>query len=212
MIGVIGGTGSGKTTLVNLLCRFYDVTQGAVSVDGYNVRSYEFKELHDKIGIVPQSVSLFRGTIRSNICFGKEDATDDEIWEALELAQAKEFVLEKKNQLDFEIEQGGKNLSGGQRQRLTIARALIRKPSVLIFDDSSSALDFTTDLSLRRAINNLGYKPLIFFISQRASTLKSCDKIIVLDEGNAVGIGKHKELYDSCLTYREICDSQSMCS
>ena len=209
-VGIIGGTGSGKTTLINLLCRFYDATQGCVSIDGYDVRSYDLKVLNDKIGIVPQNVALFRGTIRSNLCFGKKDATDEELWEALELAQAKDFVLQKENQLDFEIEGGGKNLSGGQRQRLTIARALIRKPSILILDDSSSALDFATDLSLRRAINSLDYNPLVFLVSQRASTLKSCYKIIVLDEGVAVGIGNHTELFDTCQEYREICYSQNI--
>lgn len=208
-IGIIGGTGSGKSTLINLICRFYDATDGQVLVDGADVKSYEFAELRKKAGIVPQGSSLFRGDIRSNIKFGNEDASDDEIWAALETAQAKEFVSDKPGQLDFEVEQGGKNLSGGQRQRLTVARALVRHPEILILDDSSSALDYATDLSLRRAIKELDYSPVIFIVSQRASTLRGSDKIIVLDEGKAVGTGTHDELYDSCLVYREICDSQT---
>ena len=208
-IGIIGGTGSGKTTLVNLICRFYDATGGEVLVDGKNVKSYDFAKLRNKAGIVPQGSSLFRGDVRSNIKFGSENAGDDEIWAALEAAQAKDFVSDKPGQLDFEIEQGGKNLSGGQRQRLTVARALVRRPEILILDDSSSALDYATDLALRHAIKNLDYKPVIFLVSQRASTLRGSDKIIVLDEGKAVGMGTHDELYDSCLVYREICDSQT---
>ncbi len=207
-IGIIGGTGSGKTTLVNLLCRFYDVTEGEVFICGKNVKQYENDDLKALIGIVPQGSSLFRGDIRSNVRFGKPDATDKEIWEALESAQAKDFVAEKKGQLDFSVEQGGKNLSGGQRQRLTIARALVRKPKILILDDSSSALDYATDLALRRAIKSLDYSPVIILVSQRAATLKNADKIIVLDEGAAVGIGTHDELYESCEIYREICLSQ----
>ncbi len=208
-VGIIGGTGSGKTTLINLICRFYEATEGEVLIDGRPVASYDFAELRGKIGIVPQGAALFGGTVRSNLLFGREDATDDEIWEALERAQAADFVREKPGMLDFEIEQGGKNLSGGQRQRLTVARALIRNPGILILDDSSSALDYATDLALRRAVRQLPGRPVIFIVSQRASSLRGSDRIVVLDEGRAVGIGTHEQLYESCVVYREICDSQS---
>ncbi len=208
-VGIIGGTGSGKSTLVNLLCRFYEAGEGTVFVDGRNVDSYPAGELLAKIGIVPQKATLFRGTVRSNMAFGKDNVTDAEIWEALDAAQAKEFVEKKEGGLDAPVEQFGRNLSGGQRQRLTVARALVRKPSILILDDSSSALDYATDLALRRAIKALDYDPTVFTVSQRASTLRGADLIVVLDEGNAVGIGTHDELYETCDVYREICDSQT---
>ncbi|MBQ4064877.1 MAG: ABC transporter ATP-binding protein [Clostridia bacterium] len=208
-VGIIGGTGSGKSTLVNLLCRFYEAGEGTVFVDGRNVDSYPTDELLAKIGIVPQKATLFRGTVRSNMAFGKDNVTDTEIWEALDDAQAKEFVEKKEGGLDAPVEQFGRNLSGGQRQRLTVARALVRKPSILILDDSSSALDYATDLALRRAIKALDYDPTVFIVSQRASTLRGADLIVVLDEGNAVGIGTHDELYETCDVYREICDSQT---
>ncbi len=208
-VGIIGGTGSGKSTLVNLLCRFYEAGEGTVFVDGRNVDSYPAEELLAKIGIVPQKATLFRGTVRSNMAFGKDNVTDAEIWEALDAAQAKAFVEKKEGGLDAPVEQFGRNLSGGQRQRLTVARALVRKPSILILDDSSSALDYATDLALRRAIKALDYDPTVFIVSQRASTLRGADLIVVLDEGNAVGIGTHDELYETCDVYREICDSQT---
>jgi ABC-type multidrug transport system fused ATPase/permease subunit len=208
-VGIIGGTGSGKSTLVNLLCRFYEAGEGTVFVDGRNVDSYPSEELLSKIGIVPQKATLFRGTVRSNMAFGKEDVTDDEIWEALEAAQAKDFVEQNEAGLDATVEQFGRNLSGGQRQRLTIARALVRKPQILILDDSSSALDYATDLALRRAIRSLAYQPTVFLVTQRASTLKGADLIVVLEEGEAVGLGTHDALYESCEVYREICDSQT---
>jgi ABC-type multidrug transport system fused ATPase/permease subunit len=208
-VGIIGGTGSGKSTLVNLLCRFYEAGEGTVFVDGRNVDSYPSEELLYKIGIVPQKATLFRGTVRSNMAFGKEDVTDGEIWEALEAAQAKDFVEQNEAGLDATVEQFGRNLSGGQRQRLTIARALVRKPQILILDDSSSALDYATDLALRRAIRSLAYQPTVFLVTQRASTLKGADLIVVLEEGEAVGLGTHDALYESCEVYSEICDSQT---
>ncbi len=208
-VGTIGGTGSGKTTLINLLCRFYEAGQGDIFIDGRSVTSYPSKELLGKIGIVPQKAALFRGDIRSNMRFGREDATDEEIWEALALAQAKEFVEKREGGLSSPVEQSGRNLSGGQRQRLTVARALVRKPSILILDDSSSALDYATDLALRRAIYALDYDPTVFFVTQRASTLRGADRILVLDEGCLVGFGSHDELFETCDVYREICLSQT---
>ena len=203
-IGVIGGTGSGKSTLVNLIPRFYDVTRGRVLVDGIDVRDMEPEKLRSKIGMVLQKAVLFRGTIRENLFWGNEGATDEEIWQALETAQAKEFVEQKEDGLDTMIEQEGRNLSGGQRQRLSIARALVRKPEILILDDSSSALDYATDLKLRQAIKALPGDMTVFIVSQRASSLMHADQIIVLDDGDVVGLGTHEELLKTCETYQEI--------
>ena len=207
-IGIIGGTGSGKSSLVNLIPRFYDCSSGAVYVDGRNVCTYGLTELRDKIGVVPQKSVLFAGTIRSNMQWGKPDATDEEIFAALEIAQAKDVVLKKEKGLDTEVEQGGKNFSGGQRQRLTIARALVKQPEILILDDSSSALDFATDAALRMAIGSMQHKPTLFIVSQRTSAIQYADKIVVLDDGSVVGIGTHEELMNTCEVYREIYDSQ----
>ncbi len=207
-IGVIGGTGSGKTTLINLLAHLYDVSSGAIYIDGRNVTSISDEELHHIIGIVPQKAVLFKGTIRSNMCLRKEDASEEEILEALTIAQAKDFVLKKENGIDAVVEQEGKNFSGGQRQRLTIARALVGNPDIVILDDSASALDFLTDLNLRKALKTLKNNPLVFIISQRTSSIAHCDKIIVLDDGKVVGIGKHDELLNNCEVYKEIYDSQ----
>ena len=207
-IGIIGGTGSGKTTLINLLAHLYDVSSGAIYIDGRNVTSISDEELHHIIGIVPQKAVLFKGTIRSNMCLRKEDASEEEILEALTVAQAKDFVLKKENGIDAVVEQEGKNFSGGQRQRLTIARALVGNPSIVILDDSASALDFLTDLNLRKALKTLKNNPLVFIISQRTSSIAHCDKIIVLDDGKVVGMGKHDELLNNCEVYKEIYDSQ----
>ncbi len=203
-IGVIGGTGSGKSTLVNLIPRFYDVTRGRVLVDGTDVRDMDPGKLRAKIGMVLQKAVLFQGTIRENLFWGNEGATDEEIWQALETAQAKEFVEQKEAGLDTVIEQEGRNLSGGQRQRLSIARALVRRPEILILDDSSSALDYATDLKLRQAIKALPGDMTVFIVSQRASSLMHADQIIVLDDGDVVGLGTHEELLKSCSTYQEI--------
>lgn len=207
-VGIIGGTGSGKTTLVNLIPRFYDVTDGEVLIDGINVKKYPLGQLRKKIGIVPQRAILFKGTIRSNMKWGKSDAGDDEIWQALETAQAADFVRKLPDGLDSKVEQGGRNFSGGQRQRLTIARAVIMKPDILILDDSASALDFATDAALRSALAKDISGTSVFIVSQRASGIKNADMIIVLDDGNPVGIGKHGELFENCSVYREICLSQ----
>ena len=207
-IGIIGGTGSGKSSLVNLIPRFYDCSSGGVYVDGRNVCTYGLTELRDKIGVVPQKSVLFAGTIRSNMQWGKPDATDEEIFAALEIAQAKDVVSKKEKGLDTEVEQGGKNFSGGQRQRLTIARALVKQPEILILDDSSSALDFATDAALRMAIGSMKHKPTLFIVSQRTSAIQYADKIVVLDDGSVVGIGTHEELMNTCEVYREIYDSQ----
>ncbi len=196
-VGVIGGTGSGKSSLVNLIPRFYDATQGDVLVDGHNVRDYPLASLREKVGVVPQRAVLFTGTIRDNLKWGKPDATDEELWQALETAQARDFVEEKPGGLDEPVSQGGKNFSGGQRQRLTIARALVRKPEILILDDSASALDFATDARLRKAIREMEGGPTVFIVSQRASSIRYADKIIVLDDGEAVGIGTHEELFET---------------
>lgn len=207
-VGIIGGTGSGKTTLVNLIPRFYDVTDGEVLINGVNVKKYPLELLRNKIGIVPQRAMLFKGTIRSNMQWGKNDATDEEIWKALETAQAAEFVKKLPSGLDSRVEQGGRNFSGGQRQRLTIARAVVMKPEILILDDSASALDFATDAALRYALKNDIADTSVFIVSQRASGIQHADKIIVLDDGKPIGIGKHGELFNSCHVYREICLSQ----
>ncbi len=205
-LGIIGPTGSGKTTLVNLIARFYDVDSGEVLINGVNVKEYPKNQLLDMIGMVPQKAVLFKGSIRDNLKVSKENASDEQMWRALDVAQASEFVLNKDNKLDSDIEQGGKNLSGGQRQRLTIARAILKDSQILILDDSASALDFNTDSKLRRAISLLN--KTIVNVSQRASTIKSADKILVLEDGNMVGLGSHEQLMDSCLTYREIYFSQ----
>lgn len=207
-IGIIGGTGSGKSSLVNMIPRFYDATEGEVRVAGKAVKQYEVKKLRGKIGIVPQKAVLFKGTIEENLKWGKEDATEEEIEKALEISQAKEFVDAKEEGLQTLVEQGGRNLSGGQRQRLTIARALVRKPEVLILDDSASALDFATDAKLRRAIAEMEPKPTIFIVSQRAASLMHADQILVLDDGKIVGKGTHEALLAACETYQEIYYSQ----
>lgn len=207
-VGIIGGTGSGKTTLVNLIPRFYDVTDGEILIDGINVKKYPLGQLRKKIGIVPQRAILFKGTIRSNMKWGKSDVGDDEIWQALETAQAADFVRKLPDGLDSKVEQGGRNFSGGQRQRLTIARAVIMRPDILILDDSASALDFATDAALRSALAKDISGTSVFIVSQRASGIKNADMIIVLDDGNPVGIGKHGELFENCSVYREICLSQ----
>ena len=207
-IGIIGGTGSGKTALVNLIPRFYEATQGKVMVRGRDVREYEMKSLRRAIGVVPQRAVLFAGTLRDNMRWAKEDASDEEIYRALEIAQAKDFVDEKGEGLDLTIEQGGKNLSGGQRQRLTIARALTGSPEILILDDSASALDFATDARLRKALRHSTEGMTVFIVSQRAASIKQADRILVLDDGKIVGQGTHKELLKNCGLYREICLSQ----
>lgn len=206
-IGIIGATGSGKTTLINLIPRFYDVSEGSLKVNGTDVRNYNVDELRKLIGVVPQKAALVSGTVRDNVKWGKPDATDEEIIEALKTAQALDFVNEKDG-LNSKILQGGKNLSGGQIQRLTIARALVRKPEILILDDSSSALDFATDAALRRAIKAVTDNMTVFIVSQRFSTIKNADMIIVLDDGRVCGIGKHDELFENCEEYRDICESQ----
>ncbi len=206
-VGIIGGTGSGKSSLVNLIPRFYDATNGEVLIGGRSANSFEPEELRMKIGVVPQKAVLFKGTIRENMQWGKSDATDAEIMEAARTAQAAD-VIDGKGGLDYEIEQGGKNLSGGQRQRFTIARALVRKPEILILDDSASALDFATDAALRKSIREMDSKPTVFIVSQRTSSIQHADKIIVLDDGRIVGIGKHSELLETCPVYTEIYNSQ----
>ncbi len=207
-VGVIGSTGSGKSSLVNLIPRFYDVTDGCVLVDGVDVRDYDTKALRSKIGVVSQKKALFSGSVRDNIRFGKQDATDEEIWQALETAQAKQMIEEKSGQLDFVLEQEGKNLSGGQRQRMTIARALVRKPEVLILDDAASALDYATGAALNKALRNTDFAPTVITVSQRVAAIRNADTIVVLDEGEIVGIGTNDELLRSCEVYREIFDSQ----
>lgn len=207
-IGIIGGTGSGKTSLVNLIPHFYDATLGEVLVGGKNINTLDTEKLRKRIGIVPQKALLFRGTIRENLLWGDKNATDDAIAEALEASQSAGFVSEKENGLDEIVEQGGRNFSGGQRQRLTIARALVRRPELLILDDSSSALDFATDAALRHAVKQLPYKPTTFIVSQRTSSLLGADRIVVLDDGKQVACGTHEELLETCEVYREIHESQ----
>ncbi len=208
-IGIIGGTGSGKSTIINLLPRFYDATEGEVLIDGVDIKKYPFSQLRQKIGLVPQQSMLFAGTIKSNMLWQKQDASDEEIYHALKIAQAYDFVESKKDKLDSVVQQKGKNFSGGQRQRLCIARAVVGKPEILILDDSMSALDFATDLALRRAINkDLPKDTTKIIISQRATSIKNADLIIVMDKGEAVGIGKHSELLKNCDVYREIYESQ----
>ncbi len=207
IVGVIGGTGAGKTTLVNLIPRFYDATHGRVLVNGADVRDYPMDLLRGKIGVVPQKAALFKGTIRENLLWGKPDATDAELLAALKTAQA-EDVAEAKGGLGGFIEQRGRNLSGGQAQRLTIARALVRKPEILILDDSASALDFATDAALRKAVREIEPRPAVFVVSQRASSVRFADRIVVLDDGNVAGVGTSDELYETCAVYREIFDSQ----
>lgn len=207
-VGIIGGTGSGKSSLVNLIPHFYDCTRGGVYVDGKNVKSYSTAELREKIGIVLQKAVLFKGTIRDNLLWGNKNATEQQLVQALEIAQAADVVASKKNGLDEVIEQGGKNLSGGQKQRLTIARALVKQPEILILDDSASALDYATDARLRKAIKGLKNTTVII-VSQRTSSIMSADKIIVMDDGKIVGIGTHSQLLDSCSIYQEIYSSQT---
>ena len=207
-LGIIGGTGSGKSTLIGLIPRFYDVQEGCVKVDGCDVRQYPLETLRRKIGLVPQKALLFKGTIRENLLWGDEGATDDEIRDALRAAQAQEVVDGKPEGLDYEVETGGRNFSGGQRQRLTIARALVRKPEVLILDDSASALDFATDAALRHALRELPWKPAVVIISQRTASIRFADEILVLDDGKLAGRGTHDELLQTCDVYREIYESQ----
>ena len=207
-VGIIGGTGSGKSTLANLIPGFYHATQGNVFVGGKNASLLTSDELEQSFAIVPQKATLFAGSVRSNLLWGNKNASDDELWASLELACAKDFVEEKAGGLDEEMLQGGKNFSGGQRQRLTIARALVRRPEILILDDSASALDYATESALRKNIASLDYSPTVFIVSQRASSIMHADLIIVLEDGEAVGMGKHDELLESCEIYREIYDSQ----
>ena len=207
-IGIIGGTGSGKSSVVNLIPRFYDATGGTVRIYGKDAKEYKIEDLRSHIGVVPQKAVLFQGTIAQNLRWGKETASDAELEKAIEISQAKEFVDEKEDRLDYQIEQSGKNLSGGQRQRLTIARALVRNPEILILDDSASALDFATDAKLRKAIRQMDSHPVVFIVSQRASSIQYADQILVLDDGELVGIGTHAELMNSCEIYREIYESQ----
>ena len=207
-IGIIGGTGSGKSSVVNLIPRFYDVSKGSVAIEGKDVRDYNLTELRDKIGVVMQKAVLFQGTIAENLRWGRPDATDEELWHAIEVAQATDVVEGKEGKLDHMIEQGGRNLSGGQKQRLTIARAVVKDPDILILDDSASALDFATDARLRAALRNLQGNKTIFIVSQRTSSIQFADKIIVMDDGQVAGIGTHDELLNNCEVYREIYESQ----
>lgn len=207
-VGIIGGTGSGKSSLINLIPRFYEATKGRVLVDGIDVKEYALEELREKIGVVPQKAMLFQGTIRSNLLWGRHDASEEELLAALRTAQAYDFVMEKAGGLDAPVTQGGKNFSGGQKQRLTIARALVREPEILILDDAASALDFATDAALRRALRESAGLPAVFIVSQRASSIRHADKIVVLEDGEAAGIGTHEQLLETCAAYREIFESQ----
>lgn len=207
-MGIIGGTGSGKTSIVNLIPRFYDATKGGVFVDGRNVKGYTKDALREKVSIVPQKAALFAGTIAENLRWGKKEASGEELWRALEISQAKEFVEKKEGGLNADVLQGGKNLSGGQRQRLTIARALVRRPEILILDDSASALDFATDAALRRALRTMDGAPAVFIVSQRTSSMRHADKILVLEDGHMAGLGTHEELLKTCPVYQEIHYSQ----
>ena len=207
-VGIIGGTGSGKSTLISLIPRFYDAASGTVCLDGCNVKEYTQQALCRKVAVVQQRSVLFQGTIRDNLRWGNENASDEELWQALEVAQAREIVEGKEGQLDFRLEQGGRNLSGGQKQRLSIARALVKKPEILILDDSSSALDFATDAALRSAIHGLGGGVTTFLVSQRIACIRQADQILVLDNGSLAGVGTHEELLENCGLYQEIFDSQ----
>lgn len=207
-VGIIGGTGSGKSSLVNMIPRFYDASSGSVRIDGKDVRSYSMEELRQKVGVVLQKAVLFQGTIRDNLQWGRKDAAEEELWQAVETAQAKEFIEQKTGKLDARIAQAGRNLSGGQKQRLTIARALVGKPEILILDDSASALDYATDAALRKAIRNMDGDMTVFIVSQRASSIQYADQIIVLDDGEIAGLGTHEELLSACKVYREIYYSQ----
>lgn len=207
-IGIIGGTGSGKSSLVNLILRFYDATDGTVKINGRDIKEYQTENLREHIGVVLQKAVLFKGSIADNLRWGKEDATEQEMYEALDISQAREFVDTKQGGLEFQIEQGGRNLSGGQKQRMTIARALVRKPEILILDDSASALDFATDAALRKSIKEMKNQPTVFIVSQRAASIQYADQIIVLDDGAMAGIGTHEELLKDCPVYQEIYYSQ----
>lgn len=207
-VGIIGGTGSGKSSVVNMIPRFYDAFSGEVKVNGVNVKDYDMKDLRERVGIVLQKAVLFKGTIRENLMWGNDSATDADIEKAIAASQSKEFVDNKEGRLDYMISQGGKNLSGGQKQRLTIARAIVKSPEILILDDSASALDYATDAALRKSIRELENNPTVFIVSQRTSSIRSADKIVVLDDGKIVGIGTHDELLNTCDIYREINDSQ----
>lgn len=207
-IGIIGGTGSGKSSLVNLIPRFYDATEGTVKINGRDIKEYQTENLREHIGVVLQKAVLFKGSIADNLRWGKEDATEQEMYDALDISQAREFVDTKQGGLEFQIEQGGRNLSGGQKQRMTIARALVRKPEILILDDSASALDFATDAALRKSIKEMKNQPTVFIVSQRAASIQYADQIIVLDDGEMAGIGTHEELLKDCPIYQEIYYSQ----
>lgn len=207
-VGIIGGTGSGKSSLVHMIPRFYDATRGCVKIDGRDVREYSMEGLRGRIGIVPQKAVLFQGTIRDNLLWGGADATEEELWRAVETAQAKEFVEQKEGRLDAPVAQAGRNLSGGQRQRLTIARALVGSPDILILDDSASALDYATDAALRQAIHNMAGSMTVFIVSQRTSSIRHADQIIVLEDGEIADIGTHDALLARCSVYQEIYYSQ----